>query len=74
MQKSSIFKKIFIGFSIMVLGISAFHGLHYLLYCRYRGISGKSHCGTCRHNHICQKYHHKKNLYDVKANNNKKDA
>lgn len=37
--------------------ITVFHILHHVLFCRYKGVPGKSHCGVCGHRRVCQKYH-----------------
>ncbi len=43
----------------LILGILVFHIVHYVLYCRYRAVPGKSHCSACGHRNVCNKYHHK---------------
>lgn len=39
------------------LGLWAFHLAHYLLFCRYKAVSGKSHCAVCGHRRVCRKFH-----------------
>jgi hypothetical protein len=50
-----------IGIAVLacLAGITVFHFVHHFLYCRYRGVPGKSHCAVCSHRRICQKYHHR---------------
>ena len=38
-------------------GVAVFHAVHYMLYCRYKKVPGRSHCSVCGHRRICQKYH-----------------
>lgn len=37
--------------------LTVFHAVHYALFCRYKGVPGKSHCSVCGHRRICQKRH-----------------
>ena len=44
---------------IIILGgaaaLTLFHVFHYLLFCRYKGVPGKSHCDACGHRKVCRK-------------------
>jgi hypothetical protein len=48
-----------IGIAVLLglAAITAFHIVHHLLYCRYKGIPGKSHCAVCGHRRVCQRCH-----------------
>ena len=51
---------IVIAVILIVVGTTAFHLIHHIVYCQYRKVPGKSHCAQCGHRKICQKYHFKK--------------
>lgn len=56
MSKGRLIGRILLSVS---LGIAVFHVVHHHLYCRFRGVKGKSHCAVCGHREICRKYHKK---------------
>jgi len=55
-------KKKLIGASAagLISALAIFHVFHYVFFCRYRGVAGKSHCGVCKHRRVCQKFHTRK--------------